>query len=301
MRQMSRQTMTERRGAELPLKLGRFRLPRRVSRALARIEWRMPEHAGLKGAAALFIATAFTGMIAGDHVRTTIGYVTAWSGLAIEQVRISGQSETSEVEVLDRLGLADHASIVTLDLAEARERIETLPWVEHATLRKVYPDGLTIKIEEKKPFALWQRGPVTTIIDENGKVIAPYMDERYAGLPRVVGVGANDRVHEALDLVKPFPAIADKVRGAVLVSERRWNLVLADGVTILLPQEKPEEALSKLASAEADMDLLSRDIVSVDLRLDDRLYVRLTPEAMKRRLDEIKAREKAAKKRGTSA
>lgn len=301
MRQMSRAAEMEGRGGALQTTLARLRLPRRLSRAIARIEWRMPEHAGIKGAAALFIATAFAGMIAGDHVRTTVGTLTAWSGLAIDAVRISGQSETSEVEVLDRLGLGEHASIVTLDVGEARERIQELPWVERATLRKVYPDTLRITIEERKPFALWQRGPVTTIIDADGKVIAPYRDERYGSLPRLVGVGANERVHEALDLMKPFPAIAAKLRGAVLVSERRWNLVLADGVTILLPQEKPEHALSRLAAADAETELLSRDLVSVDLRLDDRLYVRLTPEAMKRRVDDIKAREKLAKKRGTSA
>ncbi len=300
MQQVSRLTMTGRRST-LPPKRGRFRLPRRLGLALAGIEWRMPEHAGLKGAAALFIATAFAGMIAGDHVRTTIGYATAWCGLAVDSVRISGQSETSEIEVLDSLALGPHASIVTLDLGDARTRIEALPWVARATLQKVYPDTLKVAIEEKKPFALWQRGPVTTIIDERGAVIAPLADARYAGLPRVVGVGANERVHEVLDLVRPFTAIAGRMRGAVLVSERRWNIVLDDGVTILLPQDKPEEALQKLAAAEAKNGLLERDIVSVDLRLDDRLYVRLAPEAMKRRIEEIKAREKLAKKRGTDA
>jgi cell division protein FtsQ len=71
-------------------------------------------------------------------------------------------------------------------------------------------------------------------------------------------------------------------------------------VTLMLPQDKPEEALAVIAALDAKNGLLSKDIVSVDLRLGDRMFVRLTPEAAERRTVEIKEREKLAKRKGAS-
>ncbi len=42
--------------------------------------------------------------------------------------------------------------------------------------------------------------------------------------------------------------------------------------------------------------LLSRDIASVDMRLTDRVVVRLTPDAMVQRVEYLKARDKASKR-----
>ena len=65
----------------------------------------------------------------------------------------------------------------------------------------------------------------------------------------------------------------------MLVAERRWNLHLKSGVEVLLPEHEPEQALLTLVDLDRDKKLLSRDIVTVDLRLADRVTVRQSDAA----------------------
>ncbi|MCX5578242.1 cell division protein FtsQ/DivIB [Kaistia terrae] len=273
---------------------------RRRIRTFSRINWRVPRHAGLKGTALLFAATGIAGIISADRVDETVTWLSSASGLAIESVKITGQTETSEIAVLNRLELPPEASLATFDLSSARERVETLPWVENATLRKVYPATLKITIDERKPYVLWQRDQTVSVIDEQGRVIGDASDTHFRDLIRVVGQGADKRAGEAIALAASASSIRSRLRAAVLISERRWNFMLDNGVTLMLPQEKPEAALAVIADLDARNGLLSKDVVSVDLRLGNRMFVRLTPEAAERRTVEIKEREKLAKRKGAS-
>jgi cell division protein FtsQ len=273
---------------------------RRRIRTFSRIDWRVPRHAGLKGTALLFAATGIAGIISADRVDETVTWLSSASGLAIESVKITGQTETSEIAVLNQLELPPEASLATFDLSSARERVETLPWVENATLRKVYPATLKITIDERKPYVLWQRDQTVSVIDEQGRVIGDASDTHFRDLIRVVGQGADKRAGEAIALAASASSIRSRLRAAVLISERRWNLMLDNGVTLMLPQDKPEEALAVIADLDARNGLLSKDVISVDLRLGNRMFVRLTPEAAERRTVEIKEREKLAKRKGAS-
>jgi cell division protein FtsQ len=280
-----------------------FALPlflRRSIRALGRANWQVPRHAGLKALAVFFAATAVAGMTLGGHVTAVVAAVTSWSGLGIESVKITGQSETSELDVLQRLDMGRFPSLVTFDVDGARARIESLPWVSQATIRKLYPDTLEIAVTERTPFAIWQRGPVVSLIDRNGKLISNAVGDRYAQLPMVVGEGAGERAEEFTAMVAEFPALQARVKAGVLVSERRWNIVLGNGVEILLPEEKPEQALARILDLDQAGNLLDRDIVAVDLRIPDRLVVRLSERAKLAREEMLKERDKLAKKKGTS-
>ena len=275
------------------------RFLRRPARAMLRFEWQAPRFFGLKGMGALFLATAITGMVLGQHTRNVISAVTAASGLAIDQVKITGQSETSEVDVLNRLAIEQFPSLFTFDLDAARTRVETLPWVAQATLKKLYPDTLEVAIVERLPYALWQHGDAVSLIDPQGRTITDHIGERYSSLPLVVGPGANTRVDEFLDLILAHPDLVPRVRAGVLISERRWNVVLAEAVEIMLPEKDPAAALARVAALDAASQLLSRDIAAVDLRLPEQLVVRLSDTAFVARREMIKEREKAAHKKGT--
>lgn len=273
---------------------------RRPARMLSRIDWRMPRHFGIKGLVLFFAGTAIAGILLGGHTQTVMSAVTAETGLAIDKVKITGQSETSEVDILDRLAIGEYASLFTFDLDEARDRVESLPWVARATLRKLYPDTLEVAVVERLPYALWQHGDTVSLIDPQGTVITDYFSERYANLPLVVGAGANARVDEFLDLVLSQPALLPRVRAGVLISERRWNVVTAEAVEIMLPEAQPSEAYAQFAALDADRQLLAREVAAVDLRLPDRIVVRLTERGVTVRQELIEARDIAMRKRRTN-
>jgi cell division protein FtsQ len=286
-------------GETAPVGRRRLVLPRalrRPARILSRLDWEVPKHAGLKLAAGFLALTAVTGMVMGGHTLTVTSAVSAWCGLAIDQVEIKGQSETSEVDVLSKLALGDFPSIVTLDVTGARERIESLPWVKEATLRKVYPDTLQIELKERKPFAVWQRASGFALIEKGGRVISNQVGARYASLPMVVGEGADLRAEEFVALMEEFPSLKPEVKAGVLVSNRRWNVVLTNGVEIMLPEEDPAAALIQAVALDDGHGVFSREIAAIDMRLSSRLVFRLTEAGAASRAELLKQRDKARKK-----
>ena len=73
------------------------------------------------------------------------------------------------------------------------------------------------------------------------------------------------------------------MKGYVHIAERRWDLRLENGITIKLPDHEEDAALAGIVEMDRMQGLLTRDIAAVDMRLDDRIVVQLTPEAAVRR------------------
>ena len=117
------------------------------------------------------------------------------------------------------------------------------------------------------------------MISEDGTPIETLSDPRFLRLPHVVGPEANLRVKEFAALIETVPEMREQIRAGILVSKRRWTLKLQNGVDIKLPEIAPEKALKTFAAIERDQGITKRAIMAVDLRLPDRVVVRLTEEA----------------------
>ncbi len=288
-------------GAAAPLRLPVLpRFLRRPARALQRRQWRLPHRFGLKALLAFAVATAVAGAVTGGRALSVVSAVSAWSGLAITEVKITGQSETSELAVLDRLDIKDDPSLLTFDVDAARARVTLLPWVDHVTLKKLFPNTLEVVIAERTPFALWQHGEELSLVDAAGNVITDAVDERYAHLPFVVGPGAADKAQQFVALINGQPDIANRVRAGVLISGERWNVVLDGGIELMLPADKPAAALATVATLDAEKKLLSREITTVDMRLPGEMIVRLDDKGFAARKDLLKEREKLARRQRTN-
>jgi cell division protein FtsQ len=189
--------------------------------------------------------------------------------------------------------------LLFLDAAEMRARLKANPWIAEANVLKLYPSRLHIAITERDAFALWQRDGKVEVIAEDGTVVEPYAGQYFAKLPLVVGVGAETRAKDFLALLDRYPAIRDQLDAAVLVAERRWNVMLKNGIAVRLPEAEVRRALDTLVQLERDNKILSRDIAAIDLRLLDRVTVQLSDEAATARAEALKA--KSPKKKGGAA
>ena len=257
-------------------------VPRRLRRAAEKIERRQRSPIGQRAAAGFLLATIVYALIIGGQIGRVGDALLVAVGFGVENIQISGHAETSEIDILEKLDVG--GSLVSFDAGEARNRVATLPWVARATVRKLYPNTIAVEIEERKPFALWQRSGEIVLIDSGGTEIVPLEERRHAGLPFMVGEGANLAGADMLAEVLSEPEIARQMRAAVFVAERRWDLHLDRGVTVKLPEKNIPGALKQLVKLNAERRLLARDVIVVDLRLPDRITVRL-PEG--RSLEEI--------------
>ncbi len=245
--------------------------------------------------AGLIAVAGLYGAWQGGHMPDLVQGAAARTGFAVTQLRVAGNMDTSEIDIIGAIGLDGHTSLIGLDAAAARGRVEALPWVQAATLRKVYPGAIEVDIDERRPFAVWQHDGQLTVIEESGVPIAPFGGTRHARLPLVVGKGAETAASGFVALVRAEPALAARVTGYVRVGERRWDLRVDDRVTVRLPENDAAGAIAELARLDRESALLSKDIVEIDMRLADRLSVRLSADAAAARVDIVKARLKAMK------
>lgn len=252
----------------------------------------LPRHIGKLSLMAYCAAVGAIGVANGGYWSMVEETMTSTVGFAIENVKLSGNVHTSEIDVLQSLGLDGTTSLVAIDVDDARRKVAALPWVQQVEVRKVYPRTIEVNIKEREAYGIWQHGTELSLIEKNGSVIAPLRDNKFASLPLFVG---RDAETAAQDVEKDFAGHADilqRVRAFVRVASRRWDVHLDNGVLVKLPEENISSALDRLTAMENEQKLLERDIVAVDLRLEDRMAVQLSPEAEQRRQAAVAARAK---------
>ena len=270
-----------------------------VVRWAARFGRLPPPGVGVAASILLLAATLGYGAVAGGHVAAVVDWfkdardVAANAmGFRIAAISLSGEKEVSREEVLTIAGVTGRASLLFLDADAARARLLANPWIADAAGLKLYPDRLQITITERQAFALWQKDRRVSVIAADGTVLEPFVEDRYRGLPLVVGRGAQRQAKDFLAVVARYPDLRALLRASILVAERRWNLRLRNGIDVRLPEANVAPALDRLLALDRGKKLLSRDIVAVDLRLPDRVSVQLSDAAAQARDDALKDSKK---------
>jgi cell division protein FtsQ len=272
------------------------------------LRFRLPRGVGATAAVLIIAASAGYGLVKGEHI-TTIAETFQdlrdragnAAGFKIASLGITGNQHVGREAALAMAGVTDRTSLLFLDVDDTRERLKANPWILEATVLKLLPGDLQINITERQPFALWQKDGRVSVIAEDGTILESHVPAEFVKLPLVVGRGAGARAKRFLALLDQFPDIRDQMRGAILVGERRWNLRLRNGLDIRLPESDVARALERLAEMDRKVKLISRDIVAIDMRLPDRVTIRLSPAAAQARAEAIKEKDKKSKKKGGDA
>jgi cell division protein FtsQ len=274
-----------------------------IGRCALRLAAGLPRGAGLAATVLIIAATIGYGLVKGDRLPVLVEVFKAardavanTAGLRIVTIALAGNQHVSREEVLAIAGITGSSSLPFLDVDDARMRLKSNPWIADATLLKLYPRELQITIKERAAFAIWQKDGRVSVVADDGTVLEPYVAPRLVQLPLVVGHGAASKAREFIAVLHRFPALTDFIWASVLVSERRWNLRLKNGVEVRLPETEVAAALNRLQLLDREKHLISRDVTVIDLRLPDRVTVRLSDAAAQARSDALK--EKTKKKAG---
>jgi cell division protein FtsQ len=200
-----------------------------------------------------------------------------WTGLGIDQVGLSGQRFTADADVFGAIEPAGGGSLLTFDAAKARARIEELPWVETASISRVYPGALEVRITERQPSAVWRNEGRDYLIDSSGRVLSALKPGVKVRLPRIAGAGAPQEAQALLELIVRFPRIAERFEMAERVGGRRWTLHLKDNVVVHLGAEREAVAFAALSAPDELGRLIAGQNVIIDLRARGRFTVRRAP------------------------
>ena len=190
------------------------------------------------------------------------------------------------------------------DLSSIREWVEAVPWVRRATVRRVWPNRLEVRIEEHRPLARWGD---THLVNTHGELFAATLPPVEAdGLPFFDGpldtvALVTQRFARYRERVKPLalPGTTNDLVALTLSPRYAWTLRLADGLTLELGRGQEgllDDRLERFVHAYPEtLARLSRDLKHVDLRYPHGFALRVPDiqrlEDERIRTDERDARE----------
>ncbi|MBJ7380025.1 MAG: cell division protein FtsQ/DivIB [Polynucleobacter sp.] len=121
-------------------------------------------------------------------------------------------------------------------LDEVKLAFETLPWVRHASVRRVWPNGLAITLEEQKPLGVWGKPDNQKLINIYGEVFAGSVAEVDDEIRLIEFSGPEGSGKEVLRLYQKsnqwFKSWDTQVSVLTLSDRYAWNVKLNNGLRI---------------------------------------------------------------------
>ncbi|MFT0534227.1 cell division protein FtsQ/DivIB [Castellaniella hirudinis] len=130
-----------------------------------------------------------------------------------------------------------------LDLDQVRRQIETVPWVRHAAVRRVWPSTLLVRVEEQQPLALWNENQMINTWGEAFTANAGDLPDDVS-LPQLNGPVNSERlvVQRYAEIARWFAPLGLRVREATLTPRYAWELALSDGIQLNLGRDPAADA-----------------------------------------------------------
>lgn len=136
-----------------------------------------------------------------------------------------------------------HGNFFTLDLDEARDVLESAPWVRRASVQRVWPGTLKVNIEEQQPLAFWNENQM---INTWGEVFTANQGELADDeqLPRLLGPEGTESlvVQRYAELARWFAPLSLQVRRIELSPRYAWMVDLSDGMQLNLGRDPGADA-----------------------------------------------------------
>ena len=233
----------------------------------------------------LILSLSLTAVTIRDNVLSTqfhkmmqvVYKISAEHGMYVEDVIVEGNKRTSYDELIEALNFSDTESILGVDIAQLQNKIEQLAWVKRCVVkRSFFPNNIWVNIEEREVKAIWEYEGRYYPVDGEGNVIEVEDYEPDAPILLLAGEGAPHHLEELLKVIEKEPELAKRVRAAVFVSERRWNLIFdnpRNGVVVKLPEKDFDKAYEKIALLNKRRGIFKRKLTSFDVRYPNRIVV----------------------------
>ena len=210
-----------------------------------------------------------------DMARAELAKSASRAGFEVDRVRVTGVERLSEEAVYERVLGEQERPMPLVDVAEIRERLMELSWVQDARVSRQLPDLLTIDIVERQPHAVVQKPDRLILVDATGHELEPVSREEAKGMLLVLGPGAQKMVPDLDTLLGAAPALRPQIAAAEWIGNRRWNLTFKTGQLLALPEgDKGAAALVKFAEMDGRNRLIGGKAIAIDMRVPDRAYLR---------------------------
>lgn len=204
---------------------------------------------------------------------------------AVRAIRVEGEvTRNSESTIRANAVHRLTGSFLTLDLQKSRAAFESVPWVRHAVVRRVWPMRLAVQLEEHRPVALWAAA------DGNDKLVNSFGEVFEANigdveddlLPRLTGPEGS--APQLLAMQRRLASVIEPLRAGeveqlTLSARGSWRVELDKGAVIELGRGSEADVVARTEHFVRTMPRVvaqyQRPLESADLRHAEGFAVRL--------------------------
>ena len=179
-------------------------------------------------------------------------------------------------------------------LEDVKRGFESMPWVRHANVRRVWPNGLVVSIEEQKPFGIWGGAESHTLMNTHGELFTGRVTEVSEDVRLVDFSGPEDAGKEVMSLYEKarnwFKPWGAEVTSLALTERYAWHIKLSNGMKVEFGRD--EESSDKNLTEERVARLFkywpqvqekwANRVDAVDLRYANGFAVHLASASLKK-------------------
>ncbi|MCU7933147.1 MAG: cell division protein FtsQ/DivIB [Candidatus Thiodiazotropha sp. (ex Codakia rugifera)] len=187
--------------------------------------------------------------------------------MPVRVVGVDGEIKYQKKEGLERVvAQAVNGSFFSIDLVKMRNRVEQLPWVESASIRRVWPDTLQVKVVEQVPLAYWGE---EAMVSRQGVIFKPEVLPHLPDLVTLVGEAssASNITRDYLRMRTLLGTVGLKLKHVWVDARQAWRIRIGDGLLVQLGRRDVMPRLSRFVQLYPFlMNQAGKELESVDLR-----------------------------------
>ncbi len=131
------------------------------------------------------------------------GFLGNYRYFQIRKIEISGCRVTTPAVLRKFAGINYQMNMLTLDPEAIQQRLQEHPWVSLAKIRRIWPAGLVVSVNEYRPEALVVQGKEQSFyyLDKSGKIFAPAVQGMALDFPVITGLDTVEGKEEKEQLL----------------------------------------------------------------------------------------------------
>ena len=206
----------------------------------------------------------------------------------LHSVRLSAVPQrVSTAELMQVLRSEVRGNLITMDIGHLRGSLEKLPWVRSANVRRTFPHGLTVQLEEHHAFARWNN---SALVNQHGEIFVAISDQELPGFIGKEGSSA-EIAQNYTNFNQQLGVLGLSVTQVALSTRHAWQLRLSNGMVLELGREDMQQRLARFVTMypfthETIQKVAGRDALKyVDLRYRNGFAVRQLLSGRERKID----------------
>ncbi len=214
--------------------------------------------------ASIILATYFATRI----IMTGLGY---GPSARVRTISISADQGDKDLSALAAAAaVAPGTDTYSVDLAALNARVGQTPGVRASAVRRMPNGNLSVRVKLYRAVAQWTDGENFFPLSADGTIVRRPADSRDTGTVLFRG-DLPDDISEITKIAHNMIGHLDYMEW---IENRRWNMITTGGITILLPEQDADAAVSTLLVLNKNHGILSKDIQIIDMRDSARILIK---------------------------